>query len=151
MELRVKKLANYRRWILPISFIVCAFTCLAYEAIRINGWYNRFGPFNEDNTFSDIAFRNFDLSFLLFYVLVFLPFIVVASNPDYPKVRICWFYLSVVIFIFACLKIPDAELGRWGNSAQRNLGLFYQFVMPLPALIFIVIGLRSVIIKRRRQ
>lgn len=140
-----------RSWLPIATFLTCALTCVASEAIRIFGWYNRFGPFNEDNTFLEIAVGNWGLGSLGPYALVFLPFAVVVCNPNSLKIRIGWFLFSLVVLVVSWLEAPGAVQGRWGNSTGQNFGLFYQFIVPIPAMVFLVIGIRSTISQRRRR
>ena len=132
---------NHR--LIPLAtFIVCAFNCVAFEAIRINGWYNRFGSIYPDRPFSEVA--QWQPSMLIFYgMLFFLPFFVVVCNKYNPRVRFVWFLISLALLTISCLEIPGAMHGRWG-SANDTLGLYYLIFMPLPSIVFIVYGLRSI-------
>jgi len=120
------------------TFVTCGCTCLAYEAIRINGWYNRFT--NWDASFYEVAFFQWTPYALVVYLSLFLPFVVVACNKNNSKIRLGWFLLSFVIFVIACIQIPGAMHGRWAGTHDKFI-LVYWLVVPLPSIIFILIGI----------
>lgn len=119
------------------TIVTCGCTCLAYEAIRINGWYNRFGSW--DRSFYEIAVSQWTPFNLLIYFSLFLPFVVVASNKNNPKIKLGWLLLSFAIFAIACMKIPGAMQGRWAGTHDHFI-LIYWFVVPLLSIISILIG-----------
>lgn len=121
------------------TLFTCAFTCLAYEAIKINGWYNRFG---EDRSLGEVASSQWHPFALLIYLSLFLPYFVVSSNDNKPKIAVGWFLLSASTLVLACANIPGAMLGRWGSTADVFV-LLYCLVVPLPAIIFILVGLNT--------
>jgi hypothetical protein len=128
--------------LIPITtFIACGFTCLAYEAIRINGWYNRFSYYRNES-FSEVAFSQWDPSSSVIYFLIFLPSVVVLCNKNNLKLRLGWFLFSLVMLAVSCIHIPGAMLGRW-LSTDGRFALFYMFVVPIPSIIFILIGVFS--------
>lgn len=119
------------------TFVACGCTCLAYEAIRISGWYNRFPSWN--TSFNEIALSQWSPYNLFVYLSLFLPFVVVAFNKNNPKIKLGWLLLSFLIFAIACMKIPSARHGRWAGTHDHFI-LIYWLVVPLLSIIFILIG-----------
>lgn len=143
------QMINHR--LIPLAtFVACTCNCLAFEAIRINGWYNRFGSIRGSASFSEVSFSNWHLSTLIFYCVLLLPFFVGVCNKYNPRVRFTWFLISLTLLTISCLEIPGAMEGRWG-SATDKLELYYWIFMPLPSIVFIIFGLRSIYANKRMQ
>ena len=125
-----------------VTFIACGLTCLAYEAIRVQGWLNRFPPQGEDPQFVDMLFDQWVtahlLNTLLFIWRLSLSF-VIGSNP---RIRFGWFLFSIAMLAIACYNIPGAMYGRWTTTADIFL-VFYWVVVAIPAIAFIIFGLVS--------
>ena len=119
------------------TLVTCGWTCLAYEAIRINGWFNRFP--SRDTSLFEVAFSQWNLFALAVYLSLFLPCVVVASNKSNPKIQIGWFLFSFAILVIALIAIPGAMHGRWAGTHDEFI-LIYWLVVPLLAAIFILFG-----------
>ena len=128
--------------LIPITtLIACGCTCLAYEAIRINGWYNRFSSY-KDASFFEIAFLQWDLVSLAVYFSIFLPSVVVLCNKHNLKLRFGWFLFSLAMLAVSCFSIPGAMVGRWSSTVD-SFTLFYLLVVPIPSIVFILKGVIS--------
>jgi len=141
---------KFHRWITAATFVICVFTCLAYEAIRINGWYNRFEPSGWDSPLSEVAFYDWNPIALSVYILIFMAFVVVASNKYNPKIKFGTFLFAIAMLVILCANIPDAWRGRWNSTSQEFL-LFYYIFVSIPSIILVVIGLRSMHANKRMQ
>lgn len=121
--------------------IACAATCVAYEAVRINGWFNRFGS-THSNSFFDVAIGQWNAAVIVLYALIFAPLLVVFFNRHRPILRASWVIFSVGMLVITCASVPSAHLGRWTGTSDSFV-LFYILAVPIPALVCFVIGLNT--------
>ena len=124
-----------------VTFLTCFLTCIAYEAIRINGWYNRFSNLDW-NDFTRVAFDKWDATSILVYILIFMSFVVVVFSKYNPTMRAAWFLFSLLMLFISCINIPGAMLGRYASTSDMFF-MFYLFIIPIPSVVCAVIGAHS--------
>lgn len=139
------------------TLIVNFITCLAFEATRISGWQHRhsisggvWDPGGSDPTLFEIVIDTWEPIALLVYLAFFSPLVVVASNNLNPKIRKSWFLISVIALIAICVCIPFSESGRY-ISTDGIIALIYVVIVPLPAAIFTIYGISTIIANKRIQ
>jgi CDP-diglyceride synthetase len=120
------------------TFTTCLLICVAYEIARINGWDNRL-PDDSGYGFYYIVVKLWHAEALLVYAAIFIPFVVVACSKHNQKIQKVWFWFSIIVLIVISASIPGAMVGRWVGTHDL-IAFFYWFVVPIPAIIFIVIG-----------
>ncbi len=124
-----------------IVALLSALSCLAYEAVRINGWLNRYARYgNENPSFYELAIEGWDTLSLALYFAMFAMVAVMASNRHNPRMRMSWFVISALSLLAICAQIPDAMAGRWA-ATNEFVWLVYVLGVPLPALCCIAYGL----------
>ena len=133
---------NVHRLCCVFTGLACAATCVAYEAVRINGWFNRFGSMQSSKTFYDVAFGQWHYMVVLLYGLIFAPLLVVCFSRCKPKLRAAWTLFAIAMLGITCANVSNAHVGRWSGTSD-SFALFYIFVVPIPALVFFVIGLNA--------
>ncbi|MDJ0654450.1 MAG: hypothetical protein QNJ40_09875 [Xanthomonadales bacterium] len=131
-------LSSIKQRLTTWTLVSCGLTCVAYEAIRINGRMNRFA--SQDPSFWEIAFSRWESFGLVVYFSIFTAALVVICNRSNPRIAMAWFAYSVLILGIACFNIPGAMMGRYGDTYQV-FALFHLVITPLPAIVFILVGL----------
>ena len=147
----VSNIMKYQLTTAKNTFIICCLTCLAYEATRINGWYNRYSVSDGYSGigFYEIAVIRWESEGPIVYAAIFSCFVVVACNKLNPQIQFSWFWFSVFALISVCACIPNAMVDR--IPTHQVIGLFYMLIVPLPALAFIAVGFYTNIANKRMQ
>ena len=130
-------------WATPKNtFAICCLTCLAYEATRINAWYNQHAISSGylDPGFYELAVGRWESDGLWVYAAIFLSFAVVVCNSHNPKIKLGWFLYSLIALMVVSACIPGAMNVRWAGT-HDFIAAFYWYIVPLPAMLFIMIGI----------
>lgn len=139
------------------TLLVNFFTCLAYEATRISGWYHRhsvsggvWDPGGSDPTWLEIAVNTWDPFAFLVYLAFLSPFIVVISNLQSLQIRKIWFFIAVIALLVISANIPYAISSRYISTDELIVLVYVVFVV-FPAAIFTVYGISKMIANKRKQ
>ena len=137
----IAHIMKYHKIVSNVSFFICLLTCFCLEAIFIHAKYT-FLPAVErmQITWFELLFLNWSIGHLLLYLSIFSVYFVIIANRNNPVIKIAWLFFSLIMLYILATTIPEAKEGRWGCSACQNASLFYVFILPVPAIIFIFIG-----------